>query len=160
MIEESKIKQLRGNAAAQNWVWEKKRQKLNKENIVEIYDAPGQPSYLINNPDLLEKMHSSIEFGAADHKRRKEIIKVRTIKHLREKMEENYNIYMSKSTVKNYMQPRHSETKEANWHHHPAQIRLAAVERNEMKKHVDKHYCLASVKGVNCSRRPSRKTSF
>ena len=148
MIEESKIKQLRGNAAAQNRVREKKRQKLNKENIVEVYDAPGRPSYLINNPDLLEKMHSSIEFGAADHKRRKEIIKVRTIKHLREKMEENYNIYMSKSTVKNYMQPRHPGTKEANRHHHPAQIRLAAVGRNEMKEHVDEHYCLASVKGV------------
>jgi hypothetical protein len=148
MMEENKIKQLKGNAAAQNRVREKKRQKLNKENIVEIYDAPGRPSYLINNPDLLEKMHSSIEFGAADHKRRKEIIKVRTIKHLREKMEENYNIYMSKSTVKNYMQPRHPGTREANRHHHPAQIRLAAVGRNEMNDHVDEHYCLASVKGV------------
>ena len=46
------------------------------------------------------------------------------------------------------MQPRHPGTKEANRHHHPAQIRLAAVGRNEMKEHVDKHYCLASVKGV------------
>ena len=52
-------------------------------------------------------MHDSIKFGAADHKRRKEIIKVRTVKHLREKMEENYNIYMAKSTLQNYMQPRH-----------------------------------------------------
>ncbi len=37
--------------------------------------------------NLLEKMHSSIEFEVADHKRRKEVIKVRTIKHLHEKLE-------------------------------------------------------------------------
>ncbi|PKK56219.1 hypothetical protein RhiirC2_800496 [Rhizophagus irregularis] len=63
-------------------------------------------------------------------------------------MEEDYNIYMSKSTVKNYIQLRHPGTTEANRHHHPAQIRLAAVGRNEMSEHVDEHYCLASVKGV------------
>ena len=55
---------------------------------------------------------------------------------------------MSKATVKNYIQPRHPGTAEANRHHHPAQIRLAAVGRNEMSKHVNEHYCLSSVKGV------------
>ncbi|CAG8770158.1 11088_t:CDS:2, partial [Rhizophagus irregularis] len=40
MVEESKIKSLKGNAAAQNRARERKRQKLDKENIVEIYDAP------------------------------------------------------------------------------------------------------------------------
>ena len=78
---------------------------LEKENVMEIYDTPGRPSFLMKDPELLEKMHSSIEFGAADHKRRKEVIKVRTIQHLREKLEENYNVYMSKSTLRNYMQP-------------------------------------------------------
>ena len=66
---------------------------------MKMYDTPDQPSFLINDHHLLEKMHNSIEFGAENHKRRKEIIKVRTVKHLREKMEENYNIYMSKSTL-------------------------------------------------------------
>ncbi|CAB4490217.1 unnamed protein product [Rhizophagus irregularis] len=113
-----------------------------------VYDTPGRPSFLINEPNLLENMHNSIEFGAADHKRRKEVIKVRTIKHLREKMEENYGIYMANSTTQNYLQPRHSNTKEAKRHHHPAQIRLAAVGRNEMSDHVDEHYCLASIKGI------------
>lgn len=51
----------------------------------------------MNDPELLEKMHSSIEFGAADYKRRKEVIKVRTVQHLRKKMEENYNIYMAET---------------------------------------------------------------
>jgi hypothetical protein len=109
---------------------------------------PGRPSFLLNDPELLNKMHDSVEFGAADHKRRKETIKVRTVKHLREEMEENYNIYMAKSTLQNYIQPRHPATKEAQRHHHPAQIRLAAVGRNEMSSHIDEHYCLASVKSV------------
>lgn len=103
---------------------------------------------MIEDAGLLEKMHNSVEFGAADYKRRKEVVKVRTVKHLREKMEEDYNVYMARSTVQNYMQPRHPGTKEAQRHHHPAQIRLAAVGRNEMNSHVDEHYCLASVKGV------------
>jgi hypothetical protein len=80
---------------------------------VKIYDTPGRPSFLIKNPNLLEKMHNSIEFGAADHKRRKEIIKVRTVNHLCEKMEENYRIYMARSTLQNYMQLKHPGTTEA-----------------------------------------------
>ena len=63
-------------------------------------------------------------------------------------MEEDYNIHMTRSTLQNYMQPKHPGTKEAQRHHHPAQIRLAAVGRNEMNSHIDEHYCLASVKGV------------
>lgn len=146
--EEKKLKRLKDNAAAQQRARKKKKEKLEKENIVEIYDTSGRPSFLINEPNLLENMHNSIEFGAADHKRRKEVIKVRTIKHLHEKMEEDYGIYMAKSTMQNYLQPRHPNTKEAQRHHHPAQIRLAAVGRNEMNDHIDEHYCLASIKGV------------
>src|SRR5256885_17169663 len=63
-------------------------------------------------------------------------------------MEEDYKIYMARSTVRKYLQPRHPETKEAQRHHYPAQIQLAAVGRNEMNDHVDEHYCLASIKGV------------
>jgi len=72
-----------------------------------MYDTRGRPSFLINDPNLMEKMHDSVEFGAADHKRRKEVIKVRTVKHLREKIEENYNVFMARSTLQNYMQPKH-----------------------------------------------------
>ncbi|GBC02738.1 hypothetical protein RclHR1_04790007 [Rhizophagus clarus] len=90
-------------------------------------------------------MHASVEFGVANYKRRKEIIKVHTIKHFREKMDEDYGIYMAKSTLQNYMQPKHPGSKEAQRHHHPTQIRFAAVRRDEMNSHVDEHYCLASV---------------
>lgn len=148
MINENRLKRLKGNAAAQQRARKKKKENVEKENVVEMYDTPGRPSFLIKDPNLLEKMHSSIEFGAADHKRRKEIIKVRTIKHLRENMEEDYDVYMARSTLQNYLQPKHSGTNEAQRHHHPAQIRFSAVGRNEMNSHVDEHYCLASVKGV------------
>ncbi|GES72486.1 uncharacterized protein LOC106141435 [Rhizophagus clarus] len=50
--------------------------------------------------------------------------------------------------LQNYMQPRHPATKEVQHHHHPSQIQLAAIGRNEMNSHVDEHYCLAAVKGV------------
>ncbi len=70
------------------------------------------------------------------------------MKHLREKLEEDYNVYISKSTLQNYMQSWYLRTKEAQKYHHLAQIRLAAIRRNEMNDHVDEHYCLASVKGV------------
>ncbi|CAB4476286.1 unnamed protein product [Rhizophagus irregularis] len=63
-------------------------------------------------------------------------------------MEEDYRIFMGKSTIQKYLQLRHSGIKEAQLHHHPAQIRLAAVGKNEMNEHIDEHYCLASVKGV------------
>ncbi len=86
---------------------------MDKENIVEMYNTPGQPSFLMNDPELLDKINNCVKFGAADHKRRKEIIKVRTVKHLREEMEEKYGVNMAKSTVQNYMQPRHLGTREA-----------------------------------------------
>jgi hypothetical protein len=147
LIEENRLKKLRNNTAAQQRVRKKKKENI-EENIVEMYDTPGRPLFLIKDPDLLENMHKSVEFGAADYKRRKKIIKVRTIKHFREKMEEDYGVYMAKSTLQNYMQPKHPGTKEAQRHHHPAQIRFAAVSRDEMNSHVDEHYCLASVKGM------------
>ncbi|CAB4442548.1 unnamed protein product [Rhizophagus irregularis] len=63
-------------------------------------------------------------------------------------MKKDYRIYMTRSTMQNYLQPQYSNTKEAKRHHHPAQIRLAAVERNEMNDHTNEHYCLASIKGI------------
>jgi len=63
------LKRLKGNAEAQKRARKKKREMLEKENIVEAYDTLGRPSFLINEPNLLENMHKIIEFGAADHKR-------------------------------------------------------------------------------------------
>ena len=134
--------------AAQKWSWEKKKKKLEKENIIEVYNILDYSSYLMNDPNLLEKMHSCIEFGVADHKRCKEVIKIWTIKHLWEVMEDNYNVYISKSMVQNYIQPQHTASKEAHRYHHLMQIRLTTVRKNEMCDYVNEHYCLTSVKSV------------
>ncbi|RGB23964.1 hypothetical protein C1646_773756 [Rhizophagus diaphanus] len=42
-----------------------------KIGIVEKYDTPGRPSIAMKNPDLWDKIHNSIEFGAAHAKCRK-----------------------------------------------------------------------------------------
>ncbi|RIA88603.1 hypothetical protein C1645_826123 [Glomus cerebriforme] len=118
-----------------------------EENVVEIYDTSDHSSFLINDPNLLEKMHKSVKFEVADHKRCKEIIKVRIVKYLHENMEEDY-IYIAKSTLQNYMQSKHPGMREAQRHHYPAQIHLVAIARNEINSHVNKHYYLVSVKGM------------
>ncbi|CAG8779087.1 9138_t:CDS:2, partial [Rhizophagus irregularis] len=40
-----------------------------KENVVEIYDTSGHPLFFIKDPNLSEKMHDCVKFGAADYKR-------------------------------------------------------------------------------------------
>ena len=59
------------------------------------YDKPGRPPLLFKHPNLHDHIHDSIEFGAADEKRRKEVVKVRIIKNLHKNLEENYNVYMA-----------------------------------------------------------------
>lgn len=101
---------MKGDAAAQQQAQKRKQEILEKENIVEMYDASGHPLFLIKNSGLLNDIHNSIEFEVADHKRRKEVIKVRIIKHLHEKMESDFKIYMARSMMQ---KPQNSEIKEA-----------------------------------------------
>jgi hypothetical protein len=63
-------------------------------------------------------------------------------------MEEDYRIYNVRSKLQNYIQPKHPGTKEAQRHYYPAQIRLAAIGKNEMNSYVDEYYYLASVKSL------------
>ncbi|CAB4475417.1 unnamed protein product [Rhizophagus irregularis] len=102
---------------------EKKAKLLQERQEVIQYSSPGHPSLLTQYFDLHEHIHECIEFRAADKKRRKEIIKVRTICHLQEELK--------------------SKT-----HHHPANIAVASISRDEKNEHPDEHYCLASVKGA------------
>jgi len=44
--------------------------------------------------------------------------------------------------------PSQSNSITAKTHHHPANIAIASVSRDEKKEHLDEHYCLASVKGA------------
>ncbi|CAB4477164.1 unnamed protein product [Rhizophagus irregularis] len=143
----ARLNKLKRHADAQAKLAAKKN-KLLEEGIVERYDTPGRPSAAMKDPELWDKIHDSIEFGAAHAKRRKVVIKVRTIKHLRETLEEKYNTYLSRQCLSTYLQPRHQNTFAARRHHHPTKVGLASVVQTEMKTHIDEHYCLASVKAA------------
>ncbi|GES90527.1 hypothetical protein GLOIN_2v1766467 [Rhizophagus clarus] len=141
-----RIIKLKRNAGYAQKCKEKKRKILYENQEVILYDKPGRPPLLFEHPNLHDHIHDSIEFGEADKKRRKEVVKVRTIKNLRKNLEENYDVYMSRTTLKNYLLPRQSNSIAARAHHHPAWVAVAGVSRTETRDHPDGHYCLASVK--------------
>ena len=103
---------------------------------------------LYQYPDLHDYIYSCIEFREADAQRRREIIKVRTINHLRSSLEEKYNEYLSRTSMRNYILPRVNRSLAARAHHHPALVGIVGVNRDEKKDHIDGHYCLASVKNA------------
>ena len=116
--------------------------------MVVKYDTPGRPPLIYQYPDIHDHIHACIEFGEADAQRRCEIIKVRTIKHLQNALEEKYNEYLSRTSMRNYILPRNNRNLSARAHHHPALVRIARVNRDEKKDHIDSHYCLVSIKNV------------
>jgi hypothetical protein len=67
---------------------------------------------------------------------------------LRKNLEENYNVYMARTTLNNYLLPRQSNSIAAKAHHHPAWVAVAGVSHTETRDHPDGHYCLASVKSA------------
>ncbi|CAG8746447.1 24785_t:CDS:2 [Cetraspora pellucida] len=98
--------------------------------------------------DLLEKIHDCIEFGEADQKIRKTVIKIRTISHLKKELEEQYELYLNRQTLSTYLWPKHPNTFSAKRYHHPAMVQVCSVSHNEKVDHPDSYYCLASVKGA------------
>ena len=103
--ENNKIKKLKHQAGYQQKSRKKKAKLLQEHQEVIQYDSPGRPPFLIQYPNLHEHIHECIEFGAADKKRRKEVIKIRTIRHLREELNSKYNEYLSRTTLSNYLLP-------------------------------------------------------
>src|SRR5581483_4810179 len=93
--QKKRLAKLKRHAASQARVREKKARSL-EEDIVEMYDKPGRPSAATIYPDLWDKIHDCVEFGAASAKRRKSVIKVRTIKHLKEELEKKHQIYLAR----------------------------------------------------------------
>jgi len=118
--DKNRITKLKRNAIyAQNCKEKKLRQLIENKEVVR-YDKPGKLPFLFKHPDLHECIYDCIEFGSADAKRRKEAIKVRTIEHLRKNLEERYEIYMARTTLKSYLLPRQSNSITVKAYHHPA----------------------------------------
>ncbi|PKY54879.1 hypothetical protein RhiirA4_502696 [Rhizophagus irregularis] len=78
--EDNKIKKLKHQVEYQQKSRAKKARLLQEHQEVILYDSSGRPPFLTQYPNLIEHIHECIEFKAADKKRRKEIIKVRTIR--------------------------------------------------------------------------------
>ncbi|GET58415.1 hypothetical protein GLOIN_2v1766467 [Rhizophagus irregularis DAOM 181602=DAOM 197198] len=70
-----RIIKLKRNADYAQKCKEKKRKILHEDQMVILYDKPGRPPFLFEHPNLHDHIHDLIEFGAADKKRRKEVIK-------------------------------------------------------------------------------------
>jgi hypothetical protein len=98
------------------------------------YDGRGRPPLLFKYPDLHDQIHNSAEFGPADAKRRKEVVKVRIIENLRKSLEERYNVYMyiwHEPTLNNYLLPRQANSIAARAHHHLAWVAVAGSSRTK-----------------------------
>ncbi|PKC01864.1 hypothetical protein RhiirA5_402651 [Rhizophagus irregularis] len=74
--EDNKIKKLKRQAGYQQKSRAKKARLLQEHKEVILYDSPDRPPFLTQYPNLIEHIHECIEFGAADKKRKKEIIKI------------------------------------------------------------------------------------
>ncbi|CAG8744589.1 36982_t:CDS:1 [Gigaspora margarita] len=116
--------------------------------MVVRYNVPGKLSFLIQNSNLLEYIHESVEYGPANKYRRKKAIKVRIVNHLRENLENNYRIYIARTILNNYLLLCRSRTIVAKEHNHPAWVSVTRVSRDKTKEHSDEYYCLASIKGA------------
>ncbi|CAG8493551.1 21802_t:CDS:2 [Cetraspora pellucida] len=118
-----------------------------KQQVVK-YDSPGHSPLLHKYLDLLEHIYKSIEFRAANSKRRKEVINIRTINYIKEELELKYNKYLSQTAINNYLLSYYSNSIEAKNHYYPTNIQVTTVSRNERADHPDVYYCFASVKAA------------
>ncbi|CAG8780207.1 34497_t:CDS:2 [Gigaspora margarita] len=132
-----KIVKLQRNARyAQKCKDKKKRLLIESQEVVQ-YDKPGRPPLLFEHLNLYEHIHNSVE---------SEVVKVRIIKNLCKSLEENYNVYMARTTLNNYLLPRQANSIATRAYHHPAWVAVSGVSRTETQDHPDGHYCLVSVK--------------
>ncbi|CAG8831689.1 17413_t:CDS:2, partial [Gigaspora margarita] len=117
----------------------------NKEKIVKLQrNARYAQKCKDKKKDCLSKV--KVESGAADEKQRKEIVKVQIIENLRKSLEENYNVYMARTMLNNYLLPRQANSIAVRAHHHLAWVVVSGVSHTETRDHPDRHNCLASVK--------------
>jgi hypothetical protein len=77
--ENNKIKKLKRHAGYQRKSRAKKAKHLQDHQKVIQYESSGCPFFLIQYSNLHKYIHECIEFGAVNKKRRKEVIKVRTV---------------------------------------------------------------------------------
>ncbi|CAG8469355.1 1754_t:CDS:2, partial [Scutellospora calospora] len=125
-IKQEQLKKLKRHTSNQQKSQEKKLRVLNEESIVVRYDSPGE----------------------ADVQRRRKIIKVRTVQYLRDTLEDNYNIYISRTSMKNYILSHSNCSLTSRTYYHPTFVEIASISRDKKKNYVDEYYCLVSVRNA------------
>ncbi|CAG8752494.1 23067_t:CDS:2, partial [Cetraspora pellucida] len=119
---------------------------LQEQQLVVKYNKPGCPSFLQTHSNLLDYIHDSIEFGATENKRKRKIVKVRTINYLVDDVRNIYSEYVARFTINNYLQSSCSNLIVAKTYHYPANIMVSSVSRTDNNNYSDEHYCLVSIK--------------
>jgi hypothetical protein len=98
--EDNKIKKLKRQASYQRKSRGKKAKLLQENQEIIKYDSPSHPSLLIQYPDLHEHIHECIEFGAADKKRRKKLLKLEpSVTSKKNSIQNIMNIFLAPSSV-------------------------------------------------------------
>ncbi|GES92068.1 hypothetical protein GLOIN_2v1783204 [Rhizophagus clarus] len=110
--------------------------KSNKERIIKL---KRNANYAQKCREKKEKYLTKI---------RKEVIKVQIIKNLHKTLIENYNIYMARTILNNYLLSQQFNSIAARAHHHPAWVTVAGISYTKIWDYPDSHYCLASIKSA------------
>jgi hypothetical protein len=142
-----RLTKLKRNAANQAKVRKKKKTQFESGQYV-TYTGLGAPLLLAKYPQLNHAILDIVDAdeGAASHRRRRNVVNVRSIKHIHEQLRAQATIDISYSSVINYTLPRRPNSISARSHHTPAPVQFKRIERSEMKQHLDGHYCTASQK--------------
>jgi len=56
---------------------------------------------------------------------------VRIIEHLRKNLEENYNVYMARTILNNYLLPKQANSIAVKAYHYPAWVAVTGVSRTD-----------------------------
>ncbi|CAG8463442.1 3857_t:CDS:2, partial [Scutellospora calospora] len=117
--EEEWLKKLKRHASSQQKSQIKKSRALNDDSVVVIYDSLSRLPLLFQHPNLHDQIHK-----------------------------ENYNVYMSCTSMRNYILPHSNHSLAARTYYYPTFIGIISISRDDMRNYIDEHYCLASVKNA------------
>jgi hypothetical protein len=127
----------------------RKKKKIQEQNGISVsFNTIGRPLLLNRYSSLNHEIMNIVDDGmlAASHRRRRNVVNVRSIMHIKEQLRAQANIDTSYSSVLNYTLPRNARSLAAKTHHTPPPVQLDRIERSEIKKRPDGNYCAASQK--------------
>lgn len=156
-IQEKKLKSLQDSQLRQNTCRERKRNilddiRLNEPELakkLKLKEVPGRPPLDDKHSDLLGKILSIVNIdGAADPRRRSEIIRsCTTLGDLHQQLNK-MGIKISKSATYLRLLPKRSNTTEGKRHVRTVPVRLMRAQNSEHKAHIDTEFCLANIRAL------------